>query len=423
MYYLLSPKSHSKDCRDLDPKAISYLAIGSLMGLAIYGITAIPGVPMNSLIHERGIVQPFSLITGSIVLSFVCLKCILLARELKLIEKQNMHLILSEADDSSVQNSLTAAESMRGVLAGRWHDLLNLWLTTHSTSKVKEHLETRTEAFELAQQNSFSIPRILVWAIPVLGFLGTVIGIGSAVGQFDSFLSNAEDIDAMRDGLANVTSGLGTAFDTTFLALAISLLVMVPLVAVERHEQRLITRMDLVLRQSLLTVLPDANQGGNSAGIDEHQLQRVVGAAFEKYLPNAEALVEPAKVYAEHAAQSLTEHLDPIKTLAQDSADAINSAKKSVDGQVEAIKASLDKGADRLDDSVQSLQPLLNQLNQVQALSSNLDHELKQLQSGAKLTESLADLKAMLSTVDQAMNEVAKPRKVVLVEQTTNGLN
>ena len=43
-----------------------------------------------------------------------------------------------------------------------------------------------------------------------------------AVGSFDAVLSNADNVDGLKDGLVQVTGGLGTAFDTTFLALVIS---------------------------------------------------------------------------------------------------------------------------------------------------------------------------------------------------------
>ena len=51
------------------------------------------------------------------------------------------------------------------------------------------------------------------------GFIGTVIGMSQAVGSFDAVLSNADNVDGLKDGLVQVTGGLGTAFDTTFLAL------------------------------------------------------------------------------------------------------------------------------------------------------------------------------------------------------------
>ena len=414
--FLFSPAKHHGVCRDLDPQAPYWMSLGGLVGLSLYMLNAPASAPLHQLLHQRGSIQPISLITGGMVIGFVALKLILLQREQILVRKQSSKLVLTDLNSSTVEAALENTDALRGVLARRWRSLLELWSNTKSTGKVTDLLETETEAFDLAQQNSYALPRILVWAIPVLGFLGTVIGIGSAVGQFDTFLSNADDIDVLRDGFANVTGGLGTAFDTTFLALAISLIVMLPLAAVERIEQRLLTRIDLVLRKSLLPVLPDG-RGGQDSGVDQQQIQSIVDDAFQRHLPSPSVLVEPAKVYAENAAQAITTHLDPIKSLATDSSAAIEAARQCISDQAQIVKSSLLEGANRIDSSIQSLVPLLEELNKVQILSSQLDHELKQLESGAKLTKSLEELKKLLAGVDLTLQAAAKPRQVVLMEQ------
>lgn len=411
-----SPAKHNGVCRDLDPQAPYWMSIGGLAGLVFFLINANTSAPLHQLLHERGAIQPISLITGGMVLGFVALKLIVLRKEQRLVRIYKSEMIVEGFSNEQISKSLEHVTGKRGVLARRWRSLLELWSTTQSASKVIDRLETDTEAFDLAQQNSYALPRILVWAIPILGFLGTVIGIGSAVGQFDTFLSNADDIDVLRDGLANVTGGLGTAFDTTFLALSISLIVMLPLAAVERQEQRLLTRVDLLLRQSLLPVLPDT--AGSQQGVDQKELKNIVDDAFDRHLPNAAALVEPAKTYAEHAAKEITVYLKPVKSIAEQSAAVIEAAQRSVSDQADAVKNSLQEGAVQITASIESLRPFLIELSKVQALSSELDHELKQLQSGSRLTESLGALKEMLDSIDQTLQEAAKPRRVVLMEQS-----
>jgi len=413
----LSPAKHQGVCRDLDPQAPYWISLGGLAGLIFYGINTSQSAPLHQLLHQRGAIQPISLIAGGMVLAFVALKSLLLRTENLMVSRKAADITLNDVEPDSISAALAKTDTMRGVLGRRWKSLLDLWSKTHSSIKITNQLETETEAFDLAQQNSYALPRILVWAIPILGFLGTVIGIGSAVGQFDSFLTNADDIDVLREGLTTVTGGLGTAFDTTFLALSISLIVMLPLAAVERQEQRLLTRIDLLLRKAILPVLPDAN-GVKGAGVDQQLLKTVVNDAFERHLPNPEFLVEPAKIYAESAAKAIIIHLDPVKTLAEESAAAITEARQSVVDQADALKASLESGAIQINASVQSLKPLLEQLANVQACSAELDHELKQLHSGARLSECLDELKTMLSIVDQTLAKSTKPKRVVLIEQT-----
>ena len=104
---------------------------------------------------------------------------------------------------------------------------------------------------------SYLIPKLFVWAIPIFGFIGTVMGIGTAVAQFDSFLGKADEISVLKDGLVEVTKGLGTAFDTTLLALLISLLAILPITLAERSEQRLLNKIDSFLRSFFLNILPE----------------------------------------------------------------------------------------------------------------------------------------------------------------------
>lgn len=415
----LQPATHAGVCRDLDPKAPFWLVLGGILGGIVYGLTAAPTSPLNQLIHQRGPIQPISLVAGGMVLGFVFWKILLINQEQRRLTWYIPSLNLDGVNGDDFDAALEKSDTFRGVLGRRWRVLLHLWASTKSTAKVTSRLDADTEAFDLAQQNSYALPRIIVWAIPILGFLGTVIGIGAAVGQFDSFLSNAEDIDVLRDGLAQVTGGLGTAFDTTFLALSISLVVMLPLAAVERLEQRLLTRIDLLLRHSLLPVLPDA-AGMTSNGFDVQQLRSEVDEAFNRHLPNAESLVEPAKIYAEHAAAAIVNHLEPIKNIATESAAAIHDARQSVGEQLDLVKSGLITCADRIDNSIASLQPLLDQITKVQAISSELDHELKQLQCGARLSESLEELKLTLVSVDKTLIAASMPRRVILTEQVDN---
>lgn len=65
----------------------------------------------------------------------------------------------------------------------------------------------------------------VAWLLPVLGFIGTVIGISQAVGPLGRLIEeNKIDTKAMSE----VLGGLGTAFDTTL----VGLLATIPVVAI-----------------------------------------------------------------------------------------------------------------------------------------------------------------------------------------------
>lgn len=224
--------------RDLDPRSPYWLITGGMVGFLVW-LTASPKTAVGHvLLHERGIIQPISMILGGMVLAYIVIKFIIISKEIRAESKLHLPAFPTSAD--AVDNVLFVLEKQNNILSRRFIRLINIWTTSNSSIKVSRAIEDDTELYDLAQQSSYALPRIIVWSIPVMGFIGTVMGIGESVSGFEGFLSKADDIDVLREGLVNVTSGLGTAFDTTFLALTISVIVVFPLTIVERIEQQLL---------------------------------------------------------------------------------------------------------------------------------------------------------------------------------------
>jgi hypothetical protein len=75
-----------------------------------------------------------------------------------------------------------------------------------------------------------------LWAIPVLGFIGTVIGLRAAIGALGITLRASGDIGAIRDGLQAVTAGLATKFETTLVALICAVILQLLLAFLQSKE-------------------------------------------------------------------------------------------------------------------------------------------------------------------------------------------
>ena len=88
-----------------------------------------------------------------------------------------------------------------------------------------------------------SMIRYIAWAIPAIGFIGTVRGIGDAL---------AEAHKAVTGDIAGVTAGLGVAFNSTFVALVLSLLLMFLLHYLQLAQERLVLDAETYLDQKLL---------------------------------------------------------------------------------------------------------------------------------------------------------------------------
>ncbi len=114
--------------------------------------------------------------------------------------------------------------------------------------------------------SSYTIIKVFIWAMPILGFIGTVMGVSSAVSGLSATLENAADVSAVTDSMKGVFGGLGTAFDTTLLALIFSLLVKIPQSAMQKSEDGLVTIADEYCNENLLRRLNDGREGGAERG-------------------------------------------------------------------------------------------------------------------------------------------------------------
>jgi biopolymer transport protein ExbB/TolQ len=80
-------------------------------------------------------------------------------------------------------------------------------------------------------ESELSIIRYIAWAIPSIGFIGTVRGIGSALAQANR---------AVEGDITGVTQSLGVAFNSTFIALVISIVLMFFIHQLQLMQERLV---------------------------------------------------------------------------------------------------------------------------------------------------------------------------------------
>lgn len=104
-------------------------------------------------------------------------------------------------------------------------------------------------------ENSYTLSRGLIWAIPVLGFIGTVLGLSQAVGGFGAVVAGGADLDALKGALGGVTGGLATAFETTLIALVAALLLQLLMTLLQQKEEEFLNDCSLYCHKNLLSKL------------------------------------------------------------------------------------------------------------------------------------------------------------------------
>jgi biopolymer transport protein ExbB/TolQ len=102
---------------------------------------------------------------------------------------------------------------------------------TRNVQDVSTAVRNVCESEGERQESELSIIRYIAWAIPSVGFIGTVRGIGDALGQAHR---------AVEGDITGVTENLGVAFNSTFVALVISIILMFFVHQLQLYQERLV---------------------------------------------------------------------------------------------------------------------------------------------------------------------------------------
>ncbi len=114
---------------------------------------------------------------------------------------------------------------------------------TRNIQDVSTTAHAVCEAESERLDSELSMVRYIAWAIPSIGFIGTVRGIGEALGQAHK---------AVEGDIAGVTQSLGVAFNSTFIALLISIVLMFVLHQLQLQQERLVLETETYLDRHLI---------------------------------------------------------------------------------------------------------------------------------------------------------------------------
>lgn len=124
----------------------------------------------------------------------------------------------------------------QSMIVRRLRDALSDIKESGSAENIDHQLRHLAEKEAESAHDSYGFTRLIIWAIPILGFLGTVIGITIAIANVSP--------DQLESSLSEVTGGLAVAFDTTGVALIMSMILMFVLFTVERLEQGVLSAVE-----------------------------------------------------------------------------------------------------------------------------------------------------------------------------------
>jgi biopolymer transport protein ExbB/TolQ len=463
-FKFLNPARNSKR-QELELNLPLVILLGLALTAIIYGILLpIRKSTIAVLLYERSFTQVITVALACIVIVILVFKYIKLKQEYRALRRIWIadHIPLHKPDAEEVKYFQERLAKDGTIVANRCSRIIASYIKSGDQTAATEFALDDSSFYQSSSESSYSFPRILMWAIPLMGFLGTVLGISQAVGGFSGVLKQAEDIEKIKEGITQVTIGLSVAFDTTLLSLIFSILIMIPLVLAERSESKLLLGIDIFINDKLLPRLKSKNKE-----LSEETINNAVKGAIDKHFPEPQSLVEPAQSYAQQAAEALAsgflaeiakvqdvssqvisqvaevrelasrdrqefmtffaqqqqanqEVIERIKATIEEIKVRNISLSDDVHNQAKSISQQLEKAALALESRVESLEISASKLADIKNLQRSLDDSLRSLEKAAHLEEVLVGVRENLAQLNPLLKQLNKPRKITFVEHDSH---
>ena len=170
-------------------------------------------------------------------LAIMGFKAIQTARERRLLEldlvpiAEGMRILPEDTREFARQIQVLPEDRQNFLLPRALMGALRRFASTRNIQDVSIVTRTICESEAEKLESELAMIRYISWAIPSVGFIGTVRGIGDALSQADK---------AVQGDIAGVTQSLGVAFNSTFIALLISIFLMFLVHQLQLLQERLV---------------------------------------------------------------------------------------------------------------------------------------------------------------------------------------
>ena len=164
-------------------------------------------------------------------------KTVRLSTERKLLDvdlipvPEGMRILPEDTREFARQVQALPEDRQRMLLPRALLNALRRFASTRNIQDVSSSTHTICESEAERLESELAMIRYISWAIPSIGFIGTVRGFGEALAQADK---------AVKGDIAGVTMSLGVAFNSTFIALLISIFLMFLVHQLQLMQERLV---------------------------------------------------------------------------------------------------------------------------------------------------------------------------------------
>ena len=323
-----------------------------------------------------------------------------------------------------------------------------VFINTQNFDRTVEAANEEGDLDAYSSDSSYRMNRLFIWALPVLGFIGTVYGVSLAVSNFAGFLQGAVTPDAIKVQVGLITTGLGVAFYTTLLGLVFATLAAFSSLLTERTEEGMLEGISEVVEDRIVLRMPtQMEQAKQSFPVEElatairqsmesvmsvqhkfpvEELAQAIDAGFRR-LPNPDRYEEVFSRAISKAGDLINQKYDEF---AQNYEKRVGELGAQMGGKLEQVGNSFNTGTQRLvqsmNDQSQRLAQTLTEMegrqteradaivDEMKRLAQQMPEEFrkaqeKYLETQAKLDQKTADrfeeLTEQITTSGKEQNE------------------
>jgi biopolymer transport protein ExbB/TolQ len=262
-----------------------------------------------------------------------------------------------------------------------------------TTKQMDEDLRELAERDGDTQHSSHGMIRIICWAMPMLGFLGTVLGISDTLGHMDAQALASGSQEAMN----KLTGGLYVAFDTTAVGLILTMIAMFIQFGVQRMEGSLLNQMDNTMANAMHECLsmPEAKS-------DTTEIQASLRAMTNGLMDSVQQLVQKqSELWRDTISEAHRQWLhlsDGVTETAKAGLlsairESLNEYREAMQVQAEELVRLQSDGAQQIDARLQQWQTTISEqarasLRQQQEMNKNAEL-LQQLLDSSQLVGAM----------------------------------
>ncbi|MCS6975965.1 MAG: MotA/TolQ/ExbB proton channel family protein [Gemmatales bacterium] len=297
------------------------------------------------------------------------------------------------------------------LLGRRTRAALEFVLVRESAEGLDEHLRHLADNDAETAEGGYALVRFITWAIPILGFLGTVLGITEAIGNVTP--------EQLAGSISGVTAGLAVAFDTTALALVLSMAVMFTTFLVDRAEQGVLQAVDAYTEKELIHRFEHRDAASGEAvrivrqGMSEvlHGMENLIRRQADIWAESLRVLQARLELAERQQAdrltaalnraldQSLAAHEQRLTSVEQTWLTTLTTGMAPVERLASAVEQTREAVADqaaRLNEHAALLRPLLESEQHILRLQETLAQNLTALNQSGAFLEAVHSLTAAI---------------------------